>query len=141
MENRKRNERLNLRFSEEERDALYKMKEKGGYKTLVDMVTAAVNGRKIVKINTAPLLGILGELSRIMVNIRQIERVAQQCGTRNRLFAEMKQDIMELTEFVQKKLDLLEAAKKGEFDGLYKDYADKRPAACIDADAAEKCGQ
>ena len=28
MENRKRNERLNLRFSEEERDALYKMKEK-----------------------------------------------------------------------------------------------------------------
>ena len=127
MENRKRNERLNLRFSEEERDALYKMKEKGGYKTLVDMVTAAVNGRKIVKINTAPLLGILGELSRISVNIRQIERVAQQCGTRNRLFAEMKQDIMELTEFVQKKLDLLEAAKKGEFDGLYKDYADKRP--------------
>lgn len=127
MENRKRNERLNLRFSEEERDALYKMKEKGGYKTLVDMVTAAGNGRKTVKIDTTPLLGILGELSRISVNVRQIERVAQQCGTRNRLFAEIKQDIMELTEFVQKKLDLLEAAKKGEFDGLYKDYADKRP--------------
>ena len=127
MENRKRNERLNLRFSEEERDALYKMKEKGGYKTLVDMVTAAGNGRKTFKIDTTPLLGILGELSRISVNVRQIERVAQQCGTRNRLFAEIKQDIMELTEFVQKKLDLLEAAKKGEFDGLYKDYADKRP--------------
>ena len=47
MENRKRNERLNLRFSEEERDALYKMKEKGGFKTFVDMVTAAGKGRKI----------------------------------------------------------------------------------------------
>ena len=28
MENRKRSERLNLRLSEEEREALYKMKEK-----------------------------------------------------------------------------------------------------------------
>ncbi len=132
MENRKRSERLNLRLSEEEREALYKMKEKGGYKNFAEMVLAAVNGRETVKIDTTPLLGILGELSRIMVNIRQIERVAQQCGTRNRLFAEMKQDIRELTEFVQKNLDLLEAAKKGEFDGLYKDYADKGTDALTD---------
>ena len=127
MENRKRNERLNLRFTEEERAALYKMKDKGGYKNFAEMVLAAVNGRETVQIDTVPLLGILGELSRIMVNIRQIERIAQQCGTRNRLFAEMKRDISQMTEIVQKNLDLLESAKKGAFDGLYKDYAYKRP--------------
>ena len=125
MANRQRSERIYLRLHPDEKEMLQKKMAQCGYNSYIEMVMAAVKRPVTVKIDLIPLFNIVNELNRILVNLRQIEKVCKQNGIDCSVVDDMTGKISEMLNITHKVTKIFQNVQEGALDGVLKDIADK----------------
>ena len=71
-----RNERINVRLADFEKEIFYKQMKRAGHKNVTDFIMTAICRHHSTVIDTSPILEIKGELNRIGCNVNQLAKVA-----------------------------------------------------------------
>ena len=71
-----RNERINVRLADFEKEIFYKQMKRAGHKNVTDFIMTAICKHHSTVIDTSPILEIKGELNRIGCNVNQLAKVA-----------------------------------------------------------------
>ncbi len=111
-----RNERINVRLSDFEKEIFYKQMKRAGHKDVTDFIMTAICRHHSTVIDTSPILEIKGELNRIGCNVNQLAKVAN--STRS-IYAD---DVEEIRGNLTAVRDLVEKAFQMCVDGRRLDY-------------------
>ena len=99
-----RNERINVRLADFEKEIFYKQMKRAGHKNVTDFIMTAICKHHSTVVDTSPILEIKGELNRIGCNINQLAKVANSTQS---IYAE---DVEELRSNLTAVQDLVEKA-------------------------------
>ena len=120
-----RNIRMNLRFTEEEKDFLEQRRIDAGIDGMSDFFLKCAGEMPIVNIDTRPFYSVANELNRIGTNINQIAKIA---NTSRSIYkddiAELQETMKELSEIVHKCMGVFVDAREGKLLGLRENVAD-----------------
>ncbi|MBR1445128.1 MAG: plasmid mobilization relaxosome protein MobC [Firmicutes bacterium] len=119
-----RNERINVRLSDFEKEIFYKQMKRAGHKNVTDFIMTAICKHWSTVVDTSPILEIKGELSRLGNNVNQIAKVAN--STQN-IYAEdveqMREELNAVRDLVEKAFQMCVEGRKIDC-GVHEDNAD-----------------
>ncbi|MBR1737876.1 MAG: plasmid mobilization relaxosome protein MobC [Firmicutes bacterium] len=123
--NQYRTERINLRFTKEEKEFIDERKKQHKAKCYSDFVLSVIANQKCFIIDTNPLLAVASEINAVGQNVNQIAKVANITHSiYEKDITKLKERIDEIESIVSRYLDLSNKARDGKLNGLYKDIAD-----------------
>ena len=116
-----RNERINVRLSDFEKEIFYKQMKRAGHKNVTDCIMTAICKHHSTVIDTSPILEIKGELNRIGCNVNQLAKVAN--STRS-IYAddveELRSNLTAVQNLVEKAFQMCVQSRKIEIEGQRK---------------------
>ena len=120
-----RTERINLRFTKDEKEFIDKRKKEHNANCYSDFVLSVVANQQCYIIDTNPLLAVATELNSIGNNVNQIAKVANITRSiYEQDVIKLKERVDEIESTVSRYLDIALKARNGKINGVYEDNSD-----------------
>lgn len=129
MEKKKKNqlrtERVNLRFTKEEKEFIDKRKNQHSANSYSDFVLSVVANQQCYIVDTNPLLALASEVNAIGQNVNQIAKVANITkSVYEKDVINLRNRIDEIESILNDCLILFRKSRRGKGDGIYKNNSD-----------------
>ena len=119
-----RNERINVRLADFEKEIFYKQMKRAGHKNVTDFIMTAICKHHSTVVDTAPILEIKGELNRIGCNVNQLAKVANSTQS---IYADdvemLRNNLTAVQDLVEKAFQMCVEGRKVDC-GVHEDNAD-----------------
>ena len=119
-----RNERINVRLADFEKEIFYKQMKRAGHKNVSDFIMTAICKHHSTVVDTAPILEIKGELNRIGCNVNQLAKVANSTQS---IYADdvemLRNNLTAVQDLVEKAFQMCVEGRKVDC-GVHEDNAD-----------------
>ena len=119
-----RNERINVRLADFEKEIFYKQMKRAGHKNVTDFIMTAICKHHSTVVDTAPILEIKGELNRIGCNVNQLAKVANSTRSIYAYDVEMlRNNLTAVQDLVEKAFQMCVDGRRLDC-GVHEDNAD-----------------
>ena len=119
-----RNERINVRLADFEKEIFYKQMKRAGHKNVTNFIMTAICKHHSTVVDTTPILEIKGELNRIGCNVNQLAKVANSTQS---IYADdvemLRNNLTAVQDLVEKAFQMCVEGRKIDC-GVHEDNAD-----------------